>query len=94
HAPSGPALTQRQLAQSFATAAGTTAKVATIPAWVLRAGAVLPGPMRELAETTYQFTAPFVLDSARSQQVLGLTPTPLDTAARETVAWWRAQSAR
>lgn len=94
HAPSGPALTQRELVQALAAAAGTTAKVATIPAWVLRAGALLPGPLRELAETSYQFTAPFIMDSAHSQQVLRLTPTPLETAAQATVDWWRAQPTR
>ncbi len=91
HAPSGPALTQRRLAEAFATAAGTTAKVATIPAWVLRIGGVVPGPLRELAEMSYQLTAPFVMDSAHSQKLLGLAPTPLVDAARATVDWWQTQ---
>jgi len=91
HAPSGPALTQRRLAEAFATAAGTTAKAATIPAWVLRIGGVVPGPLRELAEMSYQLTAPFVMDSAHSQKLLGLAPTPLVDAARATVDWWQAQ---
>jgi len=75
----------------LATAAGTTAKVATIPAWVLRIGGVVPGPLRELAEMSYQLTAPFVMDSAHSQKLLGLAPTPLVDAARATVDWWQTQ---
>ena len=91
HAPTGPAPTQRELVQALAAAAGTRARVGTIPAWVVRAGAVLPGPMRELAETLYQFESPFVLDSSRTEDLLGLAPTPLDEVARQTVAWWRGQ---
>ena len=33
---------------------------------------------------------PFVLDSRSSEALLGLAPTPLDVAVKETVAWWRA----
>ena len=46
---------------------------------------------RELAETAYMFTEPFVLDSSRSEERLGLSPTPLDVGAKATVDWWRAQ---
>lgn len=88
HAPTGPALTQRELVHAFADAAGTRPRVGTLPTWLLRAGAAFPGPMRELAETLYQFTAPFVMDSGRTQALLGLAPTPLEDAARATVAWW------
>jgi len=45
--------------------------------------------LHELAETLYQFTDPFVMDSERSEALLGLSPTPLAEAARETVDWWR-----
>jgi len=94
HAPTGPALTQRALVQAFASAAGVPARVGVIPPWVVRAGAVVPGQLRELAETLYQFESPFVMDSRRTQTLLGLSPTPLDEAARTTVAWWREQAAR
>jgi len=46
---------------------------------------------RELAETSYMFTRPFVLDSSRSEALLGQAPTPLDVAAKETVDWWQAE---
>ncbi|WP_269937323.1 NAD-dependent epimerase/dehydratase family protein [Arthrobacter sp. HY1533] len=93
HAPTGPALTQRELARALAAAAGEPApKVAAIPGWTMRLGGVFSRQMRELAETLYQFQAPFVMDSAASQEVLGLAPTPLDVAARETVNWWRKQA--
>lgn len=40
---------------------------------------------------SFQFTAPFVMDSSRSERLLGLAPTPIDVAAKETVAWWQTQ---
>lgn len=94
HAPTGPAVTQRALVEAFAAAAGQTPKVGTIPSWVLRAGAVVPGQLREIAEMLYQFQAPFVMDSSRSERLLGLAPTPLEQAVRETVDWWRSQAVK
>lgn len=95
HAPTGPALTQRKIAEAFARAAGTSpAKVGVLPAWVLDAVGKVNTDSRELAEMNYQFTKPFVMDSSASEVLLGLSPTPLDQAAEETVAWWRAEQAR
>ncbi|HUG86295.1 MAG TPA: NAD-dependent epimerase/dehydratase family protein [Euzebya sp.] len=93
HAPTGPALTQRAMIHAIAAAAGTRASVGTIPSWVVQAGSVVPGGLRELAEMLYQFTAPFVMDSSRTQALLGLSPTPLDEAVAATVAWWRGAEA-
>lgn len=92
HAPTGPALTQRELAGALASAADAPEpRLAALPAWVLKAAGLFSVQARELAETSYMFTSPFVLDSARSEALLGQSPTPLDVAVKETVAWWRSQ---
>ncbi|WP_255768673.1 NAD-dependent epimerase/dehydratase family protein [Pseudarthrobacter sulfonivorans] len=92
HAPTGPAVTQRQLATAFAEAGGAAPpKIGAIPGWALRTMGVFSKDLGELGETLYQFQEPFVMDSAASQAALGLQPTPLHQAAAETVAWWRAQ---
>lgn len=92
HAPTGPAVTQRQLVQAFADAAGVDdPKVGVLPGWALRMVGVGHRPSRELAETLYQFERPFILDSTRSESELGLTPTPLPDAATATVTWWRTR---
>lgn len=94
HAPTGPAVTLRELAAAFAEAAGVKApKVSAIPGWVLRAAGLFSPDMRELAEMLYQFEQPFVMDSSESQELLGLEPTPLPEAAAATVAWWRGRVA-
>ena len=92
HAPTGPALSQSEIAGAFARAAGArTPRVTALHGWVLKALGAFSANMRELTETLYQFDRPFVMDSAASQSALGLAPTPLDEAAAATVAWWRDQ---
>ena len=92
HAPTGPAVTQRQLANTLAAAAGQPdPKVRALPGWVLRAAAMFSTDARELAETLYQFERPFIMDSALSVATLGVSPTPLNEAAAATVEWWRQQ---
>ncbi|NKX53027.1 NAD-dependent epimerase/dehydratase family protein [Arthrobacter mobilis] len=89
HAPTAPT-TQRAMVEAYARAAGLPApKVSGIPGWVLRVLGAASRDMRELAEVAYQFDAPFVMDSTRSEAELGLSPTPLAEGAAATVAWWR-----
>ncbi|TVU63981.1 NAD-dependent epimerase/dehydratase family protein [Paenarthrobacter nitroguajacolicus] len=90
HAPTGAAVTQREIAEAHAAAAGVAApKVSAVPGWVLRMAGILSTDMRELAELLYQFERPFVMDSSESQRLLGLEPTPLPEAAAAAVAWWQ-----
>jgi nucleoside-diphosphate-sugar epimerase len=92
HAPTAPALTQRRLVELTAEAAGVAVpRMSAIPGAVLRLSGRVSRDMRELAETSYMFTAPFVLDSGASEQRLGLAPTPLAEGLAATVAWWREQ---
>ncbi|TQJ34233.1 NAD-dependent epimerase/dehydratase family protein [Arthrobacter sp. SLBN-122] len=92
HAPTGPALTQTELAHAFAAAAGRPApKVHVLPGWTFRTAGLVSAGARELAEMLYQFERPFIMDSAASQAALDVSPTPLETAAAATVDWWRQQ---
>lgn len=92
HAPTAAPLTQRRLVEMVAAAGGVRVpRMSAIPAGVLGAAGLVSREMRELAETSYMFTRPFVLDSSASEQRLGLSPTPVETGLAETVAWWRRQ---
>ena len=94
HAPTNPPLTQREIAQTFAAAAGVPLpKVRAVPGRVLRTLGLFSADMRELGETLYQFQRPFVMDSRASEEQLGLRPTPLHVAAKRTVEWWRSELA-
>ncbi|MFQ6397512.1 NAD-dependent epimerase/dehydratase family protein [Nocardia sp. KC 131] len=92
HAPTAPPITQRQLIDSIATAAGVAApKVSAAPVALMRLMGLFSGQMRELTEMSYQVAGPFILDSSDSQQRLDLRPTPIDESITATVAWWKAQ---
>lgn len=92
HAPTGPAMTMREIAGSFARTAGVPEpKLSVVPGWLLRTLGLVSTDMRELAEMLYQFERPFVMDSKASQAKLGLEPTPLPDATAATVAWWQDQ---
>lgn len=92
HAPTTAPLTQRELIAAVAEAGDVPMpKVGVIPSGALRAIGLVHRGTRELAEMSYQFSRPFVLDSSRSEARLGLAPTPFDVAIKETVDWWRRQ---
>jgi nucleoside-diphosphate-sugar epimerase len=92
HAPTGPAVTQREMVVAYAGALGVPVpRTAAIPSPVLRAVGLVHRATREVAEMGYQFARPFVLDSTQSEVRLGLSPTAFDVAIKETVAWWRGE---
>lgn len=87
HVPSPEPLTFRELADRFAAAAGLPApRISPMPVGMLRALGVAVPMLRELARTSYQFTAPFIVDSTRSQELFGFAPTPWETVVEETLA--------
>ena len=89
HVPSPEPLTFRELAGRFASAAGAPEpRIRPLPIGMVRALGVVSPLMREVAAVGYQFTEPFVMDSASSAQVLGLTPTPWPTIVDATLAAW------
>jgi len=89
-APTAPAPTQRELITALARAAGVPVpRLGTIPAGLVRALGRVHRDTREMAEMLYQFTQPFVMDSRRSEKLLGLAPTSIEDAAHATVQWWR-----
>ena len=92
HAPTAAPLTQRRLVEMVAAAGGVRVpRMSAIPAGVLGAASLFSREMRELAETSYMFSRPFVLDSSASEERLGLSPTPVEAGLAETVAWWRRE---
>lgn len=92
HVPNAPALTTRQTVDALAAAAGTTARITAVPKTALRLVGLASPTMRALLETWYQWSEPFVTDSALTERTFGLTATPIDVAAAETVAWWRSRT--
>ena len=94
HAPNAPARTTRQIIDLVADALDTTIEVRTAPTVVLRLLGLRNPTMRELVEMLYEFTQPFIVDSTKASEQLGLEPTPLDQALRETIDWFRHRHER
>ncbi len=90
HVPTAAPLTQQQLVHRMCELAGVEpVKVKTIPAAFIRAIGIFNAPMRELKEVSYQFERPFVIDSAETTDVLGLTPTPMEDTIDATLSYYR-----
>ena len=86
HTPSGQPRTQREAIDDLASAARLApVPVRTAPAAVMRVAGLFSPLLRELAETRYQFSDHFVMDSAAAQQEFGLEPTPWADVLRDVL---------
>jgi nucleoside-diphosphate-sugar epimerase len=92
HVPSAEPVTQRQALTRMAELAQVpVANVGRVPNAVLKVLGLAVSMLRELEETAYQRTRPYVLDSTAATAAFGITATPLDEGLAKTVAWWRAK---
>jgi hypothetical protein len=64
--------------------------VRSVPKLAVRALGLVNPMLRGLAELSYQFDEPFVLDATKYESVFGAAGTPLAAAIAATVAWFRA----
>jgi nucleoside-diphosphate-sugar epimerase len=86
--PHAAAPTTREMVGMLAGAAGLEGvKVSRIPAWPLKVAGLFSKELRELPEMTYQWEAPFTVDSSQITRELGIAPTPLRRAAELTAQW-------
>lgn len=86
HLPTAAKLRTRELLERFAEAAGVRVRVWGIPGWVLRVLGTVSSLMRAVAEMTYQFEVPYVLDDGDFRRTFGVGATPLDEAIGRTLA--------
>lgn len=85
--PTLPAQSTRTLVERFAAALGRTIRIGVVPTAVLRAMGLFSPTIRELAEMTYQWKQPFVVNSDKFQHNFGIAPTPWESAVAQTTAW-------
>lgn len=91
-APHAGAVTQRELAEGLATAAGRPRpRVRTMGPAAMRVLGVAVPDVRELREVVYQFMQPFEIDARADETLLGLTATPWEQVLKETADWWLAR---
>jgi len=77
--PVQPAESTRAVIGRFARALGREISITRVPSWVLRAVGVFQPTIREVAEMTYQWRQPFVVEDAKFRAAFGFGPTPWGT---------------
>jgi len=85
HAVSAAPSSQRAALDGALAAVGAASvPIRRLPVAVLRAVGLVSPMMHELGELGYIFTRPYVVDSSRTQSVLGLAPSPWEDTLRRT----------
>jgi len=92
HLPGPETVTTRAILDLVAAELKHPVGVRTIPKLALRAVGLVNPMMRGLAEMSYQFEQPLVLDTTKYETTFGTVATPLETAIRDTVAWYRTHA--
>ncbi len=89
HVPSGAPHSREEIAATLNEWFGSRGKVAGTPTWLLDAVGLFSPAMKGIAEESYQFTHPFVIDANETERMLGITATPWQTALRDTAQSYR-----
>ena len=92
HLPGPQTVTTRALLDLVAVQVGHPVGVRSVANWAVPFLGLVNPMMRGLAEMSYQFDEPFVLDTSRYESVFGMAGTPLAAAVAATVAWYRTRS--
>ena len=88
----GPAtVTTRALLDLVAAEVGHPVGIRNVPKFALRTIGLVNPLMRELAEMSYEFEQPFVLDTSKYRSTFATATTPLATAVTDTIAWYRTR---
>jgi len=93
HLPTSARLSTRELLERFAERAGTRIKVRRVPNWALKTLGVVSPLVSALAEMTYQWEVPYLLDDGDFCRTFAVGPTPLDDAIDATLAAHRSVEA-
>jgi len=91
HLPGPATVTTRALLDLIAGQVGHQVGVRSVPKLAVRALALASPMMRGLAEMSYQFDQPFVLDTSKYETAFGAAGTPLADAVAATLAWYRTR---
>ena len=71
---------------------GAKPRVSTVSPTMMRIVGLFSPAVREMGEMMYEFSHPFVVDSAKSERALGLSATPISDALSRTLDWYRKQA--
>ena len=92
HLPGPQTVTTRALLDLVAAEVGHPVGIRTVNKLAVRVLGLTNPMLRGLAETSYQFDQPFVLDTSKYVAAFGDAGTPLAAAIAATVAWYRSRT--
>jgi nucleoside-diphosphate-sugar epimerase len=93
HVPNDkPSMTQGELVRMFAEEAGAEPKIGSMGKTMMAIGGLFIPAAKETVEMMYEFDQPFVIDSSKFERTFGLKATPMRTAIKETVAWYKSHA--
>jgi nucleoside-diphosphate-sugar epimerase len=92
HLPGPQTVTTRAILDLVAAEVKHRVGIRNVPKLVLRAMGLVNPMMAELAEMSYEFEEPFVLDTTKYESTFGAAATPLATAITDTITWYRTQT--
>jgi nucleoside-diphosphate-sugar epimerase len=94
HLPAGPAVTGREFLTAVCDAADEPRHFSAVPPAMLRIAGIFNPLIREIKETTYQWTRPWIVDTAKFRSAFGpFVETPLADAVAATIEWFRGREA-
>jgi len=92
HLPGPETVTTRTLLDVVAGQLGHPVKVRSLPTVAVRLLGLVSPRMRGVAEMSYEFEQPFVLDTSKYTSTFSTPTTPLGDAIRDTIAWYQSRS--
>jgi len=92
HLPGPETVTTRAILDLVGEQLGYPVAIRSMPPFAIKALALVSPMMRALAEMSYEFDAPFVLDTTKYEDTFGTAGTPLASAVAATVTDYLARA--
>jgi nucleoside-diphosphate-sugar epimerase len=89
HTPNSEPISQREFMLRVFAEIDTTPKMQAAGKTMMQFAGLFVPAVKEIVEMMYEFDKPFIVDSSKFENRFGDVATPLDTAIRETVDWYR-----
>ncbi|TFC27719.1 NAD-dependent epimerase/dehydratase family protein [Cryobacterium sp. MDB1-18-2] len=93
HVPAAEPLSRTELAARVNALTGNRGSLARLSPALLRVLGMFVPFIRAANDSDYQFTAPFVVDAAETERLLGVAATPWEESLPEVIASYRALEA-
>jgi nucleoside-diphosphate-sugar epimerase len=91
HVPNDmPRITQREMVEMFAEAAGVEPKISSMGKLMMQIGGLFIPEAKESVEMMYEFDQPFIVDSSKFENTFGVKATPMREAMKATVDWYQS----